>query len=97
MALKKNIKYDIRRKYYRVLQISFIISLSLLILAFKFFPNNKITVLDLPPSIGIIDVCSLPGPVVYELPPPPKPPIPIEAPTDDILLKKLKQKRRKEV
>ncbi len=85
MALSKNIKYDIRRKYYRVLQISFIISLSLLILAFKFFPDNKITVLDLPPSIGIIDVCSFSGPVVHELPPPPKPPIPIEAPTDDIL------------
>ena len=86
MALTKNIKYDIKRKYYRVLQISFIISLSLLILAFKFFPDSKKNMLERDAPQILITVLQPPPIVDRILPPqPPKPPIPIEAPTDDIL------------
>ncbi|MDA3861369.1 MAG: hypothetical protein PF445_09090 [Melioribacteraceae bacterium] len=52
MALRKNSKYDIKRKYFRVLQISFVISISILILAFKFFPNYENTTSDSnPPQV----------------------------------------------
>ncbi len=85
MALNKNIKYDIKRKYYRVLQISFIFSLSLLILAFKFSPDVTLSKsnYEVPPEL--VNVFGCPLPVFPAPPPPPKPPIPIEAPTDDIL------------
>lgn len=86
MALRKNPKIDIKRKYYRVLQISFILSLSILILAFKFFPDVEISILppEAPPEIiTAIDENPITDP--HELPPPPKPVIPIESPTDDIL------------
>ncbi len=85
MALNKNIKYDIKRKYYRVLQISFILSLFLLILAFKFSPDVTLSKsnYEVPPELVNVLVCPLP--VFPAPPPPPRPPIPIEAPTDDIL------------
>ena len=86
MALKKNPKVDLRRKYNRTLEISMIIVLSLLIAAFKFFPkfeaeqNIKIEAQEL------IDVEDVEITRQNEAPPPPpKPPVPIEAPTDDIL------------
>lgn len=85
MALKKNPQFDIKRKYHRVLEISLIISLSLLILAFKYFPDvEKLTLISDEPQDLII---SFSPPIVEPLhiPPPPKPPIPIEAPTDDVL------------
>ncbi len=85
MALNKIIKYDIKRKYYRVLQISFILSLSLLILAFRFFPDvaTRKSNSEAPPELVNVIECSFP---VYPAPPPPpKPPIPIEAPTDEVL------------
>lgn len=86
MALKKNPKHDIKRKYYRVFQLSLILSLSLIILAFKFFPDVEISELDSnPPPVLItsIDIPITPG--EKTLPPPPKPVIPIESPSDDIL------------
>ena len=86
MALKKNPKYDIKRKYYRVLQISFIISISLLIMAFKFFPNVQFEKLDIEPAQTLITTFDIPpSDQKTELPPPPKPLIIIESPTDDIL------------
>jgi periplasmic protein TonB len=82
MALKKNPQFDIKQKYYRVFQISLIISLSLLILAFKYFPdveksklvptNDKDYTRTLPPVTGN------PTPA-----PPPRPRIPIEALSED--------------
>ncbi len=84
MALKKNPKYDIKRKYYRVLQISFIVSLSLLILAFKTFPDLKVAKVpsELPPDIPV--VVDIPPTERDSPPPPPRPPIPIEASIDDL-------------
>ena len=83
MALKKNPKYDLRRKYNRTLKICMVISLTLLIAAFKLVPELKtnfehdvdaqelITALDVP----LTEQNTTP-------PPPPKPPIPIEQPDD---------------
>jgi protein TonB len=86
MALKKNPKYDLKRKYQRYCEVSIIISLTLIIVAFKFFPKfeqNKISV-DAPQElIQTEDVEATKQETAP--PPPPKPPIPIEAPTDDVL------------
>ncbi|MBU1095669.1 MAG: energy transducer TonB [Bacteroidetes bacterium] len=86
MALKKNPKYDLKRKYKRTFEISVIIALTLVIAAFKFFPefNSREHYESNPQElINVTDV---------ELtrqdaapPPPPKPPIPIETPSDDVL------------
>ncbi len=85
MALKKNPKFDIKRKYYRVFQISLILSLSLIILAFKFFPDVEISTLASEPPPIIITSIDVPISSDEKIIPPPKPPIPIESPTDDIL------------
>ena len=86
MALSKNPKYDLKRTYNRVLKISFIISLALLILAFKFFPDFEVsTLIPEPPPDIIIVVDENPPTPGEEPPPPPKPVIPIEAPTDELL------------
>ena len=86
MALPKNPKADLKRKYKRILELSFILSIVLLIAAFKVFPDpQKVQLkLDGPPVI-------IKGEDVertkQELPPPPppKPPIPIDAPSDEVL------------
>ena len=86
MALKKNPKVDLRRKYHRTLQISMILVLGSLIAAFKFLPKFEAAQdYEVAPQ-ELIDVEDV------ELtrqdaapPPPPKPPVPIEAPTDDML------------
>ena len=86
MALNKLNKYDLKRKYYRVFQISLILSLSLLILAFKFFPDVEKIKLNSNPLQDL--VVSVDAPITDPKPlppPPPKPPIPIEAPTDELL------------
>ncbi|MCF6268850.1 MAG: energy transducer TonB [Melioribacteraceae bacterium] len=85
MALMKNPKFDIKRKYYRVFQTSLILSLSLIILAFKFFPDVEISKLDSEPPPAIITSIDIPITEFETTPPPPKPVIPIESPTDDIL------------
>jgi len=86
MALIKNPKADLRRMYKRAFEISLIISLVILIVAFKFFPN-----------MGPSEVVSEGQQELFTVediehtkqenrpPPPPKPPIPIEAPSEDVL------------
>jgi len=85
MALKKNPKFDIKRKYYRVFQISLILSLSLLIVAFKFFPDVEFSKLNSDPPPVLISTIDIPNTKGETTPPPPKPLIPIESPTDDVL------------
>lgn len=86
MALNKNPKYDIKRKYLRVLQIGLIISLSLLILAFKFFPDVTISKGETNPLQELVDVIDIPITENNTTPPKlPNPQIPIENPTDEIL------------
>jgi len=86
VALKKNPKIDIKLKYQRVWEISLIISLAILIVAFKFFPKYEVEVTQIDAPQELIDVEDVEATKQEQAPPPPpKPPIPIEAPTDDVL------------
>ena len=85
MRFKKPIA-DLRATYKRVLEISIIISLSILIFAFKFFPHlqDKGLVLEGPQELFTVEDIQQTK-QENRPPPPPKPPIPIEAPSDDVL------------
>lgn len=86
MALNKNPKVDIKLKYQKVWEISLIISLLILIVAFKFFPKYEVEVTQIDAPQELIDVEDVEATKQEQAPPPPpKPPIPIEAPTDDVL------------
>ncbi len=86
MALKKNPKFDLKRKYQRYWEISLIIALTMLIVAFKFFPEFKAEVIDIDAPQELIMTEDVEATKQETAPPPPpKPPIPIEAPTDDVL------------
>jgi len=82
----KNPIADLRAKYKRVLEISIIISLAILILAFKFFPHlqDKGLALEGPQELFTVEDIQQTK-QENRPPPPPKPPIPIEAPADDVL------------
>ncbi len=87
MALTKNPKHDIKLKYYRVFQISLILSLSLLILAFKFFPNVEKEIIDnVIPQVLINGEDVLHSTQDEIIPAPPRPLIPVEAPSEDEFL-----------
>lgn len=86
MALKKAPKADLRRQYKKTFEISLIISLVLLIAAFKFFPHIEpaAAIAQGPQElINMEDVQQTRQ--ENRPPPPPKPPIPIEAPSEDVL------------
>lgn len=86
MALLKSPKADLRAKYKVTFEISLIISLAFLIVAFKFFPNiqEKKVALEGPQElINMEDIQQTRQ--ENRPPPPPKPPIPIEAPSEDVL------------
>ncbi len=86
MALRKNPKADLRAKYQKFFEVSLVISLALLIVAFKFFPDlKKSDVVSEGPQelVNVEDI--LHTKQENRPPPPPKPPIPIEAPSDDVL------------
>jgi protein TonB len=85
MALVKNRNADLMSKYNRYIKISIIISLSLLVAAFKYFPassekENKLTqTQELINIEEIINTIQKP-----EIPPPPKQPAIIEVSIEDI-------------
>jgi protein TonB len=86
MAKLKKPHADLMRQYKKVFELSIIISLVLLILAFKFFPHIKPTkeIVQTPQElINLKDVQQTRQ--ENRPPPPPKPPIPIEAPSADAL------------
>lgn len=86
MPVIKNPKVDLKRKYQRVLEISLIISLTLLIIAFKFFPTFEGKGGGLQAVQELVNVEDIVKTKQENRPPPPpKPPIPIEAPSDDVL------------
>lgn len=86
MALPKNPKVDLKLKYRRVFEISLILSLLLLILAFKFFPEVEGEQMGVEAVQELVDVEDVEITKQETAPPPPpKPPIPIEAPADDEL------------
>lgn len=82
----KNPVADLRAKYGRTFEISLIIALALMIVAFKFFPDIKKSDLQLEGTQELFTVEDIQQTKQENRPPPPpKPPIPIEAPSDDVL------------
>lgn len=86
MPLRRTKKADLMAKYKTYFEISLIIALVLLIVAFKFFPNleGEGTVLEGPQELFTVEDIQQTK-QEDRPPPPPKPPIPIEAPSDDVL------------
>jgi len=86
MALIKNPKSDLRRMYKKIFEISLIISLILIIVAFKFFPDMGKSDVVMEGTQELFTVEDIEHTKQENRPPPPpKPPIPIEAPSDDVL------------
>ena len=86
MALNKNPKIDLKRKYQRYWEVSLILSLTILIVAFKFFPKFEQELINIDAPQELIQTEDVEATKQETAPPPPpKPPIPIEAPTDDVL------------
>ena len=86
MARIKNPKADLRAKYQRIFEISLIISLALLILAFKFFPHFEKTKEIAQVTQDLFKVEDIQQTRQENRPPPPpKPAIPIAAPSEDVL------------
>jgi len=85
MNFKKQ-KADLRATYKLTVEISIIISLAILILAFKFFPHleDKGLAIQGPQELFTVEDIQQTK-QENRPPPPPKPPIPIEAPADDVL------------
>lgn len=85
MRFKKPLA-DLRATYKRAMKISIIISLAILIFAFKFFPHleDKGMALEGPQELFTVEDIQQTK-QENRPPPPPKPPIPIEAPSDDVL------------
>ena len=85
--LKKNPKFDLKLKSRKIFEVSFIIALFLIIAAFKTFPKiekEKAIIEYAQELINVEDVLNTK--ITYpEPPPPPRPVIPIEAPTDEDL------------
>ncbi len=86
MALRKNPKTDLKKKYFRTFETGLILSLLIIIFSFRYFPafqkeHSAIPVVQ--ELITIEDVLNTK--IESPPPPPPKPPIPVEAPSDDLL------------
>jgi len=84
VALKKNPKVDLKRKYRRYVETAMILALGILVVAFKFFPEFKkdVVKIDGPQELVTIEEVEATKQETAP-PPPPKPPIPIEAPSDE--------------
>ena len=82
----KNAAADLRAKYKKTFELSLIIALALLIVAFKFFPKfeTKEVKLEGPQELFTVEDIQQTK-QENRPPPPPKPPIPIEAPSEDVL------------
>ncbi len=86
MARIKTPKADLRAKYQKFFEISLIISLALLILAFKFFPHLEKTKEVVQTKQDLFKVEDIQQTRQENRPPPPpKPAIPIAAPSEDVL------------
>jgi protein TonB len=82
----KNPVADLRAKYGKTFEISLIIALALMIVAFKFFPDIQKSGIQLEGTQELFTVEDIQQTKQENRPPPPpKPPIPIEAPSDDVL------------
>src|SRR3989304_1458050 len=84
--VRKNPEVDLRLKYNKTFEIGLIISLALMIVAFKFFPDLQGPKVILKASQELVDVEDIDVTKQENRPPPPpKPLIPIEAPSDEAL------------
>ena len=80
MALNTNPDVDLKNKYRKIFQISLIISLSLLIVAFEYSPNAKHNPKVVPDTDDVIHVSDTqPTTQITNPPPPPKPVVPVIA------------------
>ena len=86
MAIVKTKKADLMAKYKKVFEISLILALAILIVAFKFFPDleTKEVKIEGPQELFTVEDIQQTK-QENRPPPPPKPPIPIEAPSSDVL------------
>lgn len=86
MPLRRTKSADLMAKYKRVFEISLILSLFLLIVAFKFFPDLSGSDVKIEGPQELFQVEDIQQTKQENRPPPPpKPPIPIEAPSDEVL------------
>ena len=84
--VRKNPDVDLKLKYNRIFEIALIISLALMIVAFKFFPDIKGPKAVLQTTQEVVDVEDIDVTKQENRPPPPpRPMIPIEAPSDEAL------------
>jgi len=82
----KNPNADLRLKYRKTFEISLILALALMIVAFKFFPDVTSGGAQVEGTQELFTVEDIQHTKQENRPPPPpKPPIPIEAPSDDVL------------
>ena len=82
----KNPDSDLRAKYKKAFELSLIIALALMIVAFKFFPNLQVKEVKVEGPQELFTVEDIQQTKQENRPPPPpKPPIPIEAPSEDVL------------
>ncbi|HOJ03221.1 MAG TPA: energy transducer TonB [Bacteroidota bacterium] len=86
MALQKTEQADIRSKTRRWFEISLIISLLIITAAFKFFPTSEKEKIVIEAADEIVKVQDIDNTRQENRPPPPpRPPIPIEAPNMDAI------------
>ncbi|MCW8848742.1 MAG: energy transducer TonB [Melioribacteraceae bacterium] len=86
MSINKNKKVNLRRKFQRHCETGLIISLVVVIMAFLYFPHierSEVVMEELQELVDVEDVVITKHDVAP--PPPPKPIIPIETPSDEIL------------
>jgi protein TonB len=84
--IRKNPEVDLRFKYKKTFEVALIISLAILIVAFKFFPDFDPPKKILAASQEVVDIEDIDiTKQENRPPPPPRPPIPIEAPSDQVL------------
>ena len=84
--IRKNPEVDLRAKYQKTFEVALIISLFLIIVAFKFFPEVAPPDKIAKTEQEIVDVEDIEiTKQENRPPPPPRPPIPIEAPSDEAI------------
>ena len=86
MSLRKQEKYDLRKKYPLYIEIGLVASLGLMVLAFRldWSPNSDFEItMQEQEQIKMEEVKQTQQ--VEQPPPPPKPPVPVEVPDDEVL------------
>ena len=86
MALRKEDKFDLRKRYPIYMEIGLVVTLGILVLAFRMnWSSNSDFEIVLPEQEAITMEEIQQTEQIEQPPPPPKPPIPVEVPNDEIL------------